>query len=295
MEKNCKSCKKKVNAPVGCEICNSYYHPSCALQAKVMNKENKMICCKPRDGSEVREDKVYETSKLVDEVKLIHIVKQLLSEALKPFEEKILRDIEDLKKSVQFMSDSFEDQKKVSENLFEEVKLYRDENRILKKRLEILEQKANNQEQIERQRNIIVSGVPIQENEDTKEVVCKVFGTMTLNIPMNKITDCFRVKQKREGPIVVKFLEESLKLQVFKKVKELKGIKVGECGLNGKNGNIFFNEDLTIANQRLFKSTRDFRKENNFAAAFCRNGKIYLRKTFKDQSIRIRSEQDLTI
>lgn len=295
MEKTCKHCKKKVSSPVDCEICTSSYHPSCAAQAKVVNRENVVICCRTRDRSEVREQKNQETLKFLDMEKTKQILKKLLNEALNPIQEKLQRDMEDLKTSVQFMSDSFEEQKAMSKDVLAEVKLLRDENQTLKRRLEVLEQKMNIQEQKERQNNIIVTGIPAQENEDTKEVMNKVLNTMKLNVQEIRITDCFRLKQNKEGPILVKLPEQTIKMRIIKKIKELRGIKVSECGLTGINRNIFLNEDLTVANQKLFKSARDFKKENKLAAAYCRNGEIYLRKTAQEQSIRIRSVQDLIL
>lgn len=289
MDKICKHCKKKVTSSVGCEVCNSYYHPSCALQAKVMNKENQMICCKSREKSEAISRKKDE----IDDEKLERIVKQIFKDTFKPFQDELHKDMQELKNSVQFMSDSFDDQKSVTEKLLIEVKQLRDENITLNQRLQALEQKASIQEQKERQNNIIVTGIPGQENENTKNVIQQVFRTMALNIPEN--ADCYRIKQKKDGPILVKLPELNTKTNVFKKVKELKGLKVNECGLIGQNGNIFFNEDLTVTNQILFRAARTFRKENNFVAAFCRNGRIFLKKTIQEPAIQIKSEQDLSL
>lgn len=296
MEKTCKHCKKKVTSPVGCEVCNSYYHPSCAAQAKVMNKENKMVCCKTHGKSEVRGDESRELlNNFIEEDKLKTIVKVIFKETFSPFQNKLQEDMQELKNSVQYMSDSFEDQKSTTEKLLAEMKLLRDENRALKQRLKALEEKSNILEQKERQNNMIVTGIPSQENENTRQVIHQVLQTMELNIPQNKIIDCYRIKQKKDGPIFVRLPEPNIKANIYGKIKKLKGIKVNECGLQGKNGNIFFNEDLTATNQLLFRSTRIFKKENNFKAAFCINGKIYLKKTSDDKAVLIRSEQELTV
>lgn len=49
----CKHCKKKVVSALDCVICNSSFHPSCAYQARVVDKSEKVVCCLPSQKSEV--------------------------------------------------------------------------------------------------------------------------------------------------------------------------------------------------------------------------------------------------
>lgn len=40
-------------------------------------------------------------------------------------------------------------------------------------------------------------------------------------------------------------------------MKELKGITVTKCDLEGTNSKIFLNDDMTVVNRRLFKKARN--------------------------------------
>lgn len=293
-EKLCKYCKKKVAYAVDCEFCGSSFHPSCAIQSKAQTKGGKVNCCTPREKSEVKKNKSDENFDQMDEKKIRNILKELLDSALNPFKKKIEEDMGDLTKSVQYMSEVFEQQKKASEDLVREFKALRNENTILKQRIDSLENKLNIQEQREKQKNVLIVGIQKQKL-DTKKVVQKLITAMKIELKSDEIVDSFRLKQKDDGPILVKFNTEDVKNKITRRIKELKGIKVKECGLEGENKNIYINEDLTYHNQQIFKKAREFRKQNKLASVFCRNGKIFLRKTFSDPPIQIRAEKDLKL
>lgn len=292
-EEYCKYCKKKVASAVNCEYCDSSFHPSCAIQSKAQVKGGKVNCCVSREKSEVNKTKSAENSDNMDERKIKSIFKELLNSAFNPFKKKMEEDMENLTRSVQYMSDAFEQQKKATEDLVKEVKALRKENASLKLRLDSLENKLNFQEQKEKQKNLVMVGIAKQKEQDTRKIVQKVLTTM--KIDCSTVQDCFRLKQKEDGPILVKFDTEDSKNKVMRRIRELKGIKNTECGLEGDKKNIFLNDDLTHKNQQIFKSTREFKKANNYHSAYCQHGKIFLKKSATDTPTRIRSEQDLTL
>lgn len=79
----------------------------------------------------------------------------------------------------------------------------------------------------------------------------------------------------------------------MRKIKELKGITVTECGLEGTNRKIYQNDDLTTLKRKLFKKAKDIQKEKGYTSVYTLNGKIYVRKKVGDTAIKISSDESL--
>lgn len=292
-ERLCKHCRKKVSSPLDCESCGSSYHPSCATQAKVSDGKN-VNCCKERVKEPVEVQGVDFAGEM-NEVKLRGIIGDLLNKFFSPIKKTIEGDLAELRHSIQHMSECFDEQRTSLARIVSEMGKLRDENALLKRRVETLETKLDLQEQRERQNNIVVVGVPKQPEQDTKGTIRKVMESMRLQVREVDIEAAYRVGKREDGPILLKLKNGEIKQTIFERIRQIKGIKVKECGLQGNDRNIYFNEDLTHHNQLLFKKAREFRKISRCEAVYCRGGKIYLRKDKEGASIRIRSESDLRL
>lgn len=190
------------------------------------------------------------------------------------------------------MSDGFDEQKRLIEALTTEVKDLKGQNQKLQMKVQEMEDRINQTEQQDKEKNLIISGIPKQTDEP-KTIIQKVFSAMKVDVNDSDIQEAHYISKKENAPIVVKFKEKVSKQKVQMKVKQLKGIKVNECGLFGENKNIYFNDDLTRVNQQLFKKSRDVKKDNNFRAAYVYYGRIYIKKNENEEPIRIRNESDL--
>lgn len=80
--------------------------------------------------------------------------------------------------------------------MMDEIKVLKQENMELKGRLQSVESKFNNYEQKEKQNNIVISGVPRQEKEDTMKIVSAVISTLKLNIKKEDISETYRLGKK---------------------------------------------------------------------------------------------------
>ena len=230
----------------------------------------------------------------MEEKRMKEIIKDALDKSFNPFKKSIGDEMRNIKESMEFISTKFDEFKKTTEKVVEELKQVRSENQILKIRIESLEQKINTQEQREKQKNLIVAGVPDQPDEDTRKATIKILTALKVNINKEDIKEVYRIgKQKENRTIMLKLEKPRNKQEILNRVRETKGIKVQECGLQGENKNIYFNEDLTKQNQQLFKKARDYRKGKNYKSVYCLNGKIYLRKNDREKPIHISSEEDL--
>lgn len=283
--KKCKHCKKTVViSPVDCVVCSSSYHPSCAVQARVAGSDLIVNCCNTKESEVILDS--------MDEKRLKSLVEKLFGEHLNPFKKKIQEEVGDIKKSVQFISDSFDEQKQAIDKMLLEMKLIRDENNMLKQKLQTLEDRINAKEQKEKENNLLIVGIP-KQNEEPKKIVEKILKKMKVPVRNNDLLEAYRVSKKEDAPIAVKLINQDIKQNIMKTIRQLKGIRVRECELQGADKNIYFNDDLTRQNQYLFKLTREYKQRKGLKSAYVSNGKIYLKKSDSDTSMRIRTEADL--
>ena len=132
-----------------------------------------------------------------------------------------------------------------------------------KTKLNELEKKINNQEQKEKQNNMIMVGVPKQNEKDPKKTVKKIIRAMKIEVADEDVKEVFRIGKKEDAPILIKLNKQEMKTEMLKTIKKLKGIKTNECGLKGRNNNLFFNEDLTNYNQNFLGQQGNLKKHIN--------------------------------
>ncbi|XP_050500991.1 uncharacterized protein LOC126892822 [Diabrotica virgifera virgifera] len=230
----------------------------------------------------------------MDEKKIKAIFGDLLKEHLSSFKKEINKELGELKKSVQYISDSFDEQKKAIEKLFSETKQLTEDKAAMTLKIQELENRINEIEQQKIEKNIIIGGIPKQENKSLTEVVQHVARSMQIEIKADSICETYRLGKHENAPVLVKLSSHKTKIEFFQKVKQMKGIDTHVCGLNG-NSKIYINEDLTPHIQKLFKKAMEIKKQKNFYSVFTRNGKILLKKTRTEAPVKILCEQDLKL
>ncbi|CAH0547036.1 unnamed protein product [Brassicogethes aeneus] len=195
------------------------------------------------------------------EVSLENNIAKLLEIQFAKFKEDMERtyrnEISEVKKSIGFMSDCFEQQKEELKKTLKALKNVQEENNTIKNKMSELENRINNKEQLERENNLIISGVP-KQNETTTTIVEKIMNTLKLQNSQS-ILETRRISKKDDSPILVKFAEKNKKVEVFKNRKEIKSVKCSDCQLEG-NSQIYFNDDLIPNIQTLFQKARDVKK-----------------------------------
>lgn len=296
--KKCKHCKKKVVEALDCIICACSFHPSCAAQANVLEKSGKVNCCdiaisEVKSSQKTRKNS--ENSEIplgMDEKKLKQIIDQSLKQMFQPIEAKMDKKFQDLEKSVQFMSNCFEEQKAEYHRALQEIKVLKKENISLKERILVLESKMDSIESKERANNMIIVGVPKQTIQE-KQIVLKILNSINVQVPEDEILEGTRLKKREEGPILVKFRNSHIKPEIFRRIKQLKGTTVRRCGLEGQDQKIYLNDDLTFKKRELFRLVRETKQKNGYKAAFISNGNIYIKKNEQDAPIKVLSEEDL--
>lgn len=205
------------------------------------------------------------------------------------------RDFAELKRSVQYISDSFDEQKVIIEKLVLETKQLNEENKHIKGKVRELETKINDIEQREREKNLIINGIPKQENSNATEIVFQIAGSMNIHLERDSVCEAYRLGKREDAPLLVKLRTQEEKLLFLKKIKESKGLKTETCGFKGENGKIYINDDLTMQNQKLFKMAMEYKRLQKFYSVFTRHGRIFLKKSQAGDPIRIHTEEDLKI
>lgn len=295
----CKHCKKTVKSALDCERCNSSFHPSCAHQARVADKNNKVICCDQNQKSEVgpgggpvSSTKVVQSAAEMDD-KQLKSIRKIMDEIMNPFKTQMEKGMLEIKKSVQYMSDAFEEQKRVCQEALREVGVIKKENGELKQRVHLLETRLDVMEQRGKTNNMIIVGVPKQGGSDANTVVRKICSAIQVPIDEGDIRECFRLGKEDSERILVSFEKHEKKRELSKKIRELKGITVRKCNLEGRDGRIYFNDDMTSMKRLLFKKAREIKTKKGYKAAYTLNGNIYIKKREGDTPIKIKSEEDL--
>ena len=124
--------------------------------------------------------------------------------------------------------------------------------------------------------------------------VCNIMDAMELPSIKKEMAECKRIGKKEDGPILVKWSNVHTKREVLRKIRQIKGITLKQCNLEGtRDKKIYFNEDLPMHRRELYKKVRDIRKEKKYKAAFCVNGVIYLKENDQEEPIKIRQECDV--
>lgn len=209
-----------------------------------------------------------------------------------------------MNKSFDFVNAQIEDQKKAYESqtktLNEYMKLVdklRDENSFLKKKVQFLEAKVDDNEQYLRSNTVEIHGVPEGE-EDTYNVVQKVGSALGMNITREMIDVCHR-NGKPEGvdrpaTITVKFVRRETKQIMMKKKKEKRNITALHVGYQHSSNPIYINESLSPSRRKLFLAARAAKKREGFAHLWTRNGKIFMRKEDRGPVKTITSLEDIS-
>ena len=197
-------------------------------------------------------------------------------------------EINDLKRSVNFISDKLDEilqsKREISEILslvkkLEKINAEKDE------KIRDLQSRVDNLEQYSRMENVIISGLRTTpdthlqhtpgENDALEENVLALFNKQ-LDVPITKsdISVCHTLRRRsndsindnnQQRDIIVRFVSRRSKTAVMRNARRLKGTK------------IYVNEHLTTKHVTLAKTARKLQKENKIAFTWVRNCKVFVK------------------
>lgn len=200
----------------------------------------------------------------------------------------VTSELAELKHSVQYMSDKYDDLLKQFQIGKEETKLLREEitqltehNASLNSRFEIIERDWNQDKQELIRNNVVVFGFSDQAN--SKQVVNDTVKILLRKANMEDpeaLTDCYQrqLHNNQAGSIVMKFKNPILKNDFLKIAKRL-DLQTSDIGLSTRKSNrIRLSEQLTPMNQQLLNEARQLRT-HGYKFIWSKNGRIMARKT----------------
>lgn len=196
----------------------------------------------------------------------------------------ISKEVSELKCSVQYMSDKYDEilaqwkaESEDNKALRVEVQQLTHENAELQARVESIEHDWNTSKQESIRNNIVIFGISASDaNNNTEDIVDKLL--LKVNIPKDAVKNILHHNDhnNQPGALMISFIDNNAKNTFLKLAKRL-DIKPNDLGLS-TSGRISFNEQLTRMNQTLLQETRQLRS-HGFKFIWSKNGRILVRKT----------------
>lgn len=147
--------------------------------------------------------------------------------------------------------------------------------------------------------NLIINGLPKNENEDIKNVVSTIFTSMGAHLQEDSISGLWRIHNRNDAPpVIVKLKTKGTKDSILKLRKSHhansqpkgKSLYAKDFGFNSEK-QIYINEELTQQTRTLFNTTKKLLKEKaNFKFIWITDGNILAKKDEGSKVIIIRNE-----
>ncbi|XP_042144970.1 uncharacterized protein LOC121835099 [Ixodes scapularis] len=211
------------------------------------------------------------------------------------FDREILKDPRDVKASLKFINQMYEEMKT-------QVKVVQDENRELKKdnawlqttcdelavRMKDSETRILSSEQCFRNANIEIKGVPTAQNENLSMLLEQIGGQIGIPITKEDIEICHRVPiahSTTDKNIVVQFVHRAKRNNVLEEARRHRftGTKIGLTS----NEPIYINDNLCSQLKRLLGQTTSKKREANRKFVWVRNGQIFALKAVGTPTLKI--------
>uniref|UniRef100_A0A1E1W9J6 FP protein C-terminal domain-containing protein n=1 Tax=Pectinophora gossypiella TaxID=13191 RepID=A0A1E1W9J6_PECGO len=208
---------------------------------------------------------------------------------------------DELTKSVDFMSKTYDE-------FVSRIQQLESERKDDKKYIQLLEDRVESLERRNRASGIEIRNVPKTTPErvpESKEEFCKLVKSMgtTLKIKIedSDIKDVYRLSGKDfTKPVITEFASVIMKERVLSAVKQFNKGKSNEnkintthLGLLNPSRPVYVSEALTSKSQKLYYLARNFQKVNEYSFCWTSRGIVYLRKEVQSPLIKIESEADL--
>ena len=204
-------------------------------------------------------------------------------------------DMDEVKKSQNFLNDKFESWLKSVKELKDDSKLLRSENTGLQQHVKALEAKTSlaesdmeNLKQYLRRDMLEIHGIPVTSGENTNSLVKKVVNLIEpdLELADQEISTSHRLPAA-EGhipPIIVKFTRRDTRNRIYSQKRNLSSKKASDIGFQ-QQSRIYLNESLTQKSRMLLKKVKEFKINHHYKFLWTRQGKVFLKKNESQSQI----------
>jgi archaellum component FlaC len=173
-----------------------------------------------------------------------------------------------------------------------EITTLKEENENLSQRVNELEGRMNDIEQYSRICNLEIRGVPVTTGENVFAILEKIAEVLKIDFLRDCISTCHRLpapttRDSRLHPaIVVQFTSRTTKARWLTAAKSTK-MTAKDLSPNFNDGPVFINEHLTVHNKAVLARARRLVKSGTLAFAWCKDGKLFVRKTATSPVVRV--------
>ena len=240
-------------------------------------------------------------------------IKELFNKAVEDWKAKydseilaLKMELEEVKKSQDFISTSYEKLKNRCEQLVETNQNQEEQIRKLKAQANELEscnekEKVDFLDQYGRRLNLEIIGVPFKKGENTNQIVMEVAKLLDITITDDQISTSHRLQPriKRDNtmptvspPIIVRFVSRDVGNNVYFNRKLIRTADLKNFSVAGTSS-IFIKKNLTQSRKKLFWRAKQIAKCNVFKYYWTTNGNVFVRKSSETTPLLIKSEDDL--
>lgn len=167
-----------------------------------------------------------------------------------------------------------------------------------------IEYRFDSEEQTKLNHNVVINGVPENENENLCEIAIKISDALQVKVdPVDiKIVKRTAIVSENSGlprSIIVVFNDKQKRDEVLKNNKIQKKKKneidtsILKLNQNEEARTIYIAEQLTMKKQYLYKVARDIRREKCIKFAWVSEGDIFIRKYENSKIIKIKNIEQI--
>lgn len=179
----------------------------------------------------------------------------------------------------------------------QDIKVVKEENVTLNKRLVRVSNECNSLEQYSHCNNLIVYGIPEDRSENIMGVLRRLAGAIRFPEWADNLVDMVhrmgRQSDNSPRPIIIKFVRRLDRNEFLNKRKVKRNLMASDLGYSSDNP-VYINESLTPATRELLKLTREAARRKNYSQVWTTNCTIYVRRERgKAPVIKISSIEDV--
>ncbi len=199
--------------------------------------------------------------------------------------EKILKIVESTEKKIDNLAERVKKLEEREMELKAEIQTVKEENVTLKLQLENLEQYS-------RRNNLIISGIPTNQNENIREITKNLAKIWNVEIQNYDIVAAHRLYSRTKIPdIIIKFNNREKVVEMIKKSKSNK-INSDKLQLEPATP-IFCSEHLTPYTKKILAYTKKLRQEGKIKYVWVKEGSVLIRVEEDMEAQKIKNEFEL--
>lgn len=162
----------------------------------------------------------------------------------------------------------------------------------------VVQKDVNSLKQKNMTNDIIVTGIPEQENEILLQSINKILSKHEITLKDSEVKKIYRLRNKNtllNSPILVELKNDSMKSIILQKQKLYGPVLLDELDESFVGPNlrkIYFKDRLTRENLILLRESRNYARMNGFKYVWVQDGTILMKYSENSRPIKISSRKD---